>query len=241
MLVVAIFLYPVTLLAGDAEELTDPVEILKRVDAATKAVKIAEYEVTLEGTGAAQPRMGKFIGTYTVQGWSGRGPVSYHARIKGTRPGSSEVHNLEAGGNGDMYFLVDHSTKKAYEDMDSEVIGSARRMIMAGMVAEFTHPAPFSDELNSTKKELRGSKTIEGEDCYEIHVQYANNAGEAVWCFSKNDFLPRSRHDLFKTPEGTDGGQLKTLKSVKTMSEVNKSTFTLELPEGYEKIDDFAP
>ena len=40
--------------------------------------------------------------------------------------------------------------------------------------------------------ELKGSKKISGEDCYEIHVVYASeNAPEATWYFSKKDFLPR--------------------------------------------------
>ena len=59
--------------------------------------------------------------------------------------------------------------------------------------------------------ELKGSKTIGGEDCYEIHVTYANDQ-QAIWHFSKKDFLPRARQDIFRNP-GMNGpaSQLKVL------------------------------
>ncbi|UCE62031.1 MAG: hypothetical protein JSU63_09965, partial [Phycisphaerales bacterium] len=74
-------------------------------------------------------------------------PKRFHVKIKGTLPGSSKVHDIEAGSDGEMFFLVDHANKKAYEDIEYSVMGSAVRMVLAGLMVEFTHPTPFFAEI----------------------------------------------------------------------------------------------
>jgi len=222
-------------------ELTDPVEILKKVDEATKAVKAVQYDVEFEGTGAAAARAAKGEGTYLFTGVVGTRPQKYRADIKIKRPDSEEVQHLTGGSDGDVYFLIDHANKKAYEDIDPAVIGTIGRPLQAGLMVEFVHETPFTDEINATKHELRGSKTIGGEDCYEIHVGYANQAQEATWYFSKKDFLPRGRIDFFRVPNQPEGGQQKFLKNLKVDPPIDADAFKLKLPEGYTKTDDFAP
>ncbi len=234
----------VTLLAlpalVNAEDMTDATEILRKVDAASLKVKSATYHVTFEGTGDLAARAGKFSGTYTIEGWAESGPKRWFAKVEGTMPGSTDVLKFEAGGNGESYFLIDHQKKKAYEDMDPEVLGSVSRIFMAGLVSEFVHPTPFTQEIEGDKRELKGTKVVNKEPCYEIHVIYAGGMGEAIWGFSKADFLPRSRLDVFKR-EGMDGGQSKVLSELKIDPKLDDMMFKLQLPEGYEKIDDFAP
>ncbi|MHC4695925.1 MAG: hypothetical protein ACYTFA_04180 [Planctomycetota bacterium] len=142
---------------ASADDLTDATEILKKADAATMKVKSATYDVTFDGIGAAKGRTGKFNGTYTIDRWSGEKghPKRFHVKIKGRGPGSSKVHDIEAGYDGEMFFLVDHATKKAYEDIEYGVAGSAVPMLIAGVMAEFTLPRPFSSEINANKKELK--------------------------------------------------------------------------------------
>jgi hypothetical protein len=228
---------------ASADDLTDATEILKKADAAALKVKCATYDVTFDGIGAVKRRTGKFSGTYTIDGWAEEEgyPKRFHVKIKGRRPGSSKVHNIEAGGDGEMFFLVDHANKKAYEDVDYGVMGSALPMLIAGAMTEFTSPTPFFDEINANKKELKGSKVVGGEDCYEIHVVYADQRGQAVWCISKKDFLPRSRVDVFRTPDGQEAGRRKVLTRLVVDPKLDDRSFKLDLPKGYEKIDDFAP
>jgi outer membrane lipoprotein-sorting protein len=110
------------------------------------------------------------------------------------------------------------------------------------MMIEFLHETPFSDEINGKKQELKGSKKINGEDCYEVHVVYAaEQAPEAIWFFSKKDFLPRCRMDVGKTPDGRKYVQTKTLSNVVVDPKLDDKTFKLKLPDGYTKTDDFAP
>jgi outer membrane lipoprotein-sorting protein len=221
-------------------EMTDPVEILKKVDAAAKAVNTARYKCSFERLGE-QGQMPKVEGTVLLTGWSGGGPQKYVVDAKVKQPNSEEETRITVGGDGNEYFVVDHKSKKAYVDIDQAVMGRTGRPAQLILVAEFVHATPFSDEINGQKHELRGSKTIAGEDCYEVYVQYASAQQEAVWHFSKKDFLPRARLDIFKGPDGTENKQLKTISHLEVDPKIGDDAFKFSLPEGYERIDDFAP
>ncbi len=243
-LVLGVSLMPVAGYAEDkkAGELTDPLEILKKVDAAAKAVKAVKYDVVVVGTGALAARVGKLKGSVIASGVVQGAPQKYLIDVTVTQPGSAETKRLTGGSDGDMFFVVDHQAKKAYEDIDPAVMGSAGRTLRAGMMIEFLHPAPFSDEINGKKQELTGSKTIGGEDCYEIHVVYAAaQASEATWYFSKKDFLPRGRTDVYKDVQGEGGTVEKMITNLVVDPKFDKDAFKLKLPAGYTKTDDFAP
>lgn len=222
-------------------ELTDPVEILKKVDAASKAVKAVRYKVTFKGTGAAAAQLPEVEGAVIMAGWAGGAPEKLRIEAKVKRAGSSEVNEITVGSDGEEFYVIDHKAKKAYVDIDPEVIGRTGRPARFLQTLEFLHPTPFSDEINGDKKELKGSKKIGGEDCYEVHVVYAGGRGEAVWHFSKKDFLPRARHDLFNLPDGGKGGRQRILTDVVVDPKFDKDPFKFSLPKGYTKTDDFAP
>jgi hypothetical protein len=138
--------------------------------------------------------------------------------------------------------LIDHAKKTAYVDIDPAVLGSAGRLLGTFTTVEFVHPSPFSDEINGKKAELKGSRTVGGEDCYEIHVVYANEAQQATWCFSKKDFLPRCRIDRFDRGEGQEPTvREKSITQLVVDPKFDKDPFKFELPEGYTQVDDFAP
>jgi hypothetical protein len=222
-------------------ELTDPVEILKKVDAAAKAVKAVKYKATFKGLEESAAQLPEVEGTVVISGWTGGGPEKFLYDAKVKRPGSSEVRQITAGGDGEEFFVIDHANKTAYVDIDPAVLGRTGRTAAALLTAEFVHPTPFSDELNGQKQELKGSKTIGGEDCYEIHVVYAGAGGEALWHFSKKDFLPRARRDLLAAPGGQRRSQQRILMDVVVDPKFEKDPFKFKLPEGYTKTDDFAP
>jgi outer membrane lipoprotein-sorting protein len=107
---------------------------------------------------------------------------------------------------------------------------------------EFIHPTPFNDEINGRSRELKGSEKVDGEDCYIIHVVYAaEQAPQAIWSFSKKDFLPRRRIDIYALPDGQEGRGTKTITNLVVDPKVDEEVFKLKLPEGYTKTDDFAP
>ncbi len=224
-----------------ATDLTDPLEILKKVDAAAKAVKVVKYKATYKGLEAAAARSPEVEGTVVISGWTGGGPEKFLYEVKVKAPGSSEVRQITAGGDGEEFYVIDHANKTAYVDIDPAVLGRTGRPAATLLTGEFLHPTPFTDEINGQKQELKGSKTIGGEDCYEVHVVYATGGAEALWHFSKKDFLPRARRDFFTRPDGQRGSTQRILTDVVVDPKFEKDPFKFQLPEGYTKTDDFAP
>lgn len=228
-------------LAQDAKptESNEAVEILKKVDAAAKKVKSAAYKIVYKGVGDAAAQMASTEGTAVISGWANGAPKKFRVDVKIKRSGSSEETRVVAGGDGDNYWVIDYANKIAYEDIDPAVLGrlggSARN---AALVQEFVHGSPFSDEINGDKQELLGSAVIGGEDCYKIRVVYASGTQQAIWHFSKKDFLPRQRLD---GRVGTEGGRQRTITNLVIDSKLDDEMFRLKLPEGFTKSDDFAP
>lgn len=239
VLVASVVAYAQDKPSGDANE---AVEILKKVDAASKAVKAVKYKATSKGTGAAESQRPSVEGTAIFTGWVGNFAEKYRFDAKIKKAGSSEVQEVTVISDGEEYALIDHTAKKAYVDIDPAVLGRAGATVRRALgTAEFVHATPFSDELNGDKQELKGSKTIGGVDCYEIDVTYAGGRGRAIWHFSKKDFLPRGRHDIRNLPSGESGGQQKFLRDVVIDPKLDKDTFKIKVPDGYELVDDFAP
>ena len=174
-------------------ELTDPLEILAKVDAASTALQAAKFDVKVKGTEGQADLRPRIEATYLVVGWATNRPEKFRVDFKEHRRTRLTSH-VTAAFDGKTYYLLDHRDRTASEGTEEKVLGTARRRIWGGLMWECLAPTPFSDELSSKKQELRSSKEIGGEDCYEVHVVYnTENANEATWYFSKKDFLPRGR------------------------------------------------
>jgi hypothetical protein len=229
-----------------ADAADNPVQILKKVDAATKAVDRAQYEVVAEGLDDSKDQMPRLEGKYLIDGWSERGDgggtvAKFKAELKAKSPGSEKEVHLTFGSDGQEYYLIDHDTKKVYVDMDRAVMGARARLLYSGMMLEFVHPEPFNDEINAEKSEIKGETEIDGEKCWEIHVKYAQAGQEATWFMCKKDMLPRRRVDVVPMPNGKAGKFQKTISKLVVDPQVDADAFKLVVPEGYEKEKDFAP
>jgi len=223
-----------------AGDLSDPVEILKRMNDATKAVTTVAYDVEFDGTGDA----GKFVatgkGSVILMGWTGQSAEKYRVDVEATKPGADKPRRVSAGADGENFYLIDHDEKKAYQDIDPAVVGSAGQLVFGSLVLEFVHPTPFDDEVNGKAHELKGTESVAGTDCYVVAVEYANGQ-KATWCIGKEDFLPRRRIDHFDRPGMGKGDVRKTITKLVVDPKLNDDSFKLNLPEGFTKVDDFAP
>jgi hypothetical protein len=230
--------------APAVEKLTDPVEILKKADAACRTVKAVKMEIVVEGDEAVARVFPKIEATVIATDPTREGGVpsvkKYVSDMKYKMPNAAEPRHVTGGSDGENYYLIDHGTKKAHVDIDPQVLGMAGRVMPAAMMIEFLIDQPFNDEITGKQQKLLGNKTIEGEECYEIQVVYANDS-EAIWCFSTKDFMPRCRVDITPLQDGTKGKLTKTVKKLDVKPKIDENTFKLKLPEGYTQTEDFAP
>jgi hypothetical protein len=222
-------------------KMAQAIEILKKVDAAAKAVNSVRYKVATKPEGEAVKFFATAEGTVVQVGWAGNMAKQFHYEVRTSKAESSEARELTAGGDGETYFLIDHQAKKAYQDMDPNVIGSAGRIIRGFGMAEFVHPAPFGDEINAEKSELLGKEKIGDQECYKIHVVYTVGGQESTWYFSTKDYLPRRRIRHVTGRQGGKGTFEVTVSDLEINPKLEPGLFKLSLPDGYEQIDDFAP
>lgn len=224
-------------------DMSDPTEILKKVDAAAKAVKSVRYKASAKASGAAKTQL-----PFTVEGVVTLGgdatapplPTKFRIEAKFQPPGSSEPVEALVGSDGDKFWLIDHKAKTAYADIEPAVLGRRGQAATALSMVEFIHAQPFSDEINAKKKELRGTKKIGNEECYEIYVMYAMNDSETVWFVSKKDFLPR-RCDRIVSRGGQTGAMELEISELTVDPKLTDDPYKLVVPEGYKQSDEVAP
>jgi len=214
-------------------------EILQKADAAIKAIDSVSYHCKSTPTGMATNFFRPAEGSVMMSGWNAGLPQSFFSRVN-TSDGDGDAIEIEGGGDGETFFIIDHGTKKAYEDMDPGVFGSTGQALQALAMMEFVHDAPFDDELGADTVTLLGEEQIGDEACFKIHVVYSGGQGESTWLFSKNDFLPRGRIQIFRGPQG-EGSVERYITDLEASPAMTASTFRMKLPEGYEQVDDFAP
>jgi len=244
-------LLPILLVAGtfvlaEEEKSTEPqrdplaMEIFEKVDAAIKQVSSVRYTGTSHPSGIATNFVADAEGEAIFEGWNGATPENFYAHVK-TKDRDGEPVDITAGGNGDMFFLIDHAGKKAYADMDPGVLGAGRNAVFGFGMIEFVHDHPFDDELAAESVELLEETEVGGEPCYQINVVYAGGGGESIWFFSTNDYLPRRRIQKFTRPGAGEGTIERTITNLEVNPEIAASQYVMKLPSGYEQIDDFAP
>ncbi len=227
--------------AETAEPDSEAIQLLKKVDAATKAVKGVRYKATSKPGGFATAFATAAEGERVMFGWTDGAPEKFFAHVKSTRPGSEEPIDVTGGGDGETFFLIDHREGKGYQDMDPDVMGSGGQALANISMAELVHPTPFDDEINAERAELQGTETVGGVECYKVNVVYRGGQGESTWYFSTEDYLPRRRVRRFTDPERGEGSLEITITELEVDPEVGPEAFRMKLPEGYEKVDDFAP
>ena len=223
-------------------EMTDPIAILKKVDEASKKVKVAMYNGETHCTGwLAKGRLsvqGRVI-IGSVGSVYGFGKCLFDVQI--TDPKTQKKQHLTVGSNGKICFLVDHERKMVHQNKNYRVLGRiGAPATMIGM-KEFVFAEPFSDEINGDKALLEGHKKIGDVDCYVIRVIYAKQQQESVWYFSKKDFLPRRREIVRVDPRtGERGLRVTTVTNLVVNPKFAKDPFELVIPEGYKTTDKIA-
>ena len=218
------------------------VEILKKVDAATKAVKLVSYHASLQTTEWLASRVPAVEGKVIIAGeCPDARPERFRYEYKFTLQESDETKEVTTGSDGDIIFLIDPSVKTVYADIDPAVVGSDGRVGQFLAMVEYCHSTPFKDEIGAERLSLKGTTMIGGEECHEIHVVYAVGRQEATWFFSTKDFLPRRVDRIRTNREGEKASSQLTLSDVVVDPKFKTDPFKLVVPDGFTKTDEFAP
>ncbi|MEM7352357.1 MAG: PQQ-binding-like beta-propeller repeat protein [Acidobacteriota bacterium] len=223
------------------EDDSEAMQILKRSAAALGKVKSVKFKGSAEPHGPVVAFIAASSGKGMMTGWNGRAAEKFFAHVETSRPGSEETMEISGGGNGEVYFLVNHSQKKAYEDLDPAVMGTIGRNALGSIaLLEFVQPAPFTDQV-AAQVELAGTETVAGVECHRVEVVYGDQRGKETWFIGTEDSLPRRQIRYFDIPQQGEGSLVTTLTDLVVNPELDVAMFKLDLPEGYEQVDDFAP
>ncbi len=228
--------------ASKGAKLTDPVEILKKADEASKPIKSFRSTATWEGLHGDAERAPKMTGKVIAAPAPEGKQALMRTEAKVTRPGSSDVEEVTVGCDGNEYYVIDGKNKKAYVDLDPGVMGSFRRTAGALRMQEYGHETPFQDEINGKVKEFKGIEKVGDEECYHVYVEYSQQGLVTDWWFSTKDFLPRRADRVRTNPEnGQKGGGKLVVTGLEVNPKFEEKDFKVTIPEGYTKVEDFAP
>jgi len=219
--------------APTSGELTDALAIIKKTDDATKALKSVRYVGEVKWSGAFEKRP-TISGSVVLAGEASEELDRYRFEVKiaGT---AATPRELIAVSDGKVFTRIEHGTKTAYEGSSKDVLGDFLDVYLVIGMREFTHPSPFTDEIQATKLELQGSDKVGEQDCYKIHVVYANTT-ESTWWISKKDFLPRGVERVGRDPaSGTPGSSVLRISELAADPAFATDPFKAVIPEGYKK------
>jgi len=216
-------------------------EILEQARAAAEGILGVRYTAVSTTSGVAATVGGPAEGSVVAFGWNHSIPQMFWTHLKTRRPGSDQPLELTAGGDGETYFIIDHGTRRGYEDIDPLVMGTLGDLVHGFGLTEFLRDAPYEAELDAERIELLGVETIEGEACHRVQVVFSGGQNRTVWYFATKDLLPRRRVQHFSIPGQGRGSIQVDILQLEVDPHVDPELFKLRLPDGYERVGDFAP
>ncbi|MBN2562941.1 MAG: TlpA family protein disulfide reductase [Phycisphaerae bacterium] len=226
----------------------DAMEILRRADQATLAVKAVSYEAEFYGEGDLAQRTVRMTGTVKAAerrrsllgrllgSSSGAWRMRIEASVK--TPGLDSEEVLKIATNGKRIYRIDEARKVFTYGSIPDAQGLLGRDGRPPLfMIEYLHQTPFSDEIHGKVARYEGVQEIGGVPCHVIYVVYAApGAMESRWYFGTEDYLPRRVDRIYSTERhGRDGAYVLTLATVNTAPVFNEDDFRLECPKGFAK------
>ncbi|GEM_PF-1428349 len=227
---------PVKTLPGDATE-PDPTSILKRAEMSCRSLKSVRYSVRTERPGAAAAQRNLLEGTVLVRGWKDDLPERFRYEIR-TYPGGGDVPNdIVLGYDGETYYSINPKEKKVTAGPERNGLGALGILRSRFAIDEFVRPRPYEDEIIAQKSEYRGSIKIGDEECESVFVKYLSGEQEAVWYFSKKDYLPRRVDRKRRSMDGATLDNTWVVTNLKIDAKAEDEAFKLRVPEGFTRVD----
>jgi len=209
----------------EALDPTDPISILKHVDAAATKVDLVRYKVKVKGEKAAASR-GSMEMTITLQGFQQGLPKYFAANGTLVDPDMDKPVVFSIGSDSLQFYGIIEGEKQLHQELEFGVIGDLIGPLRQGIFAEFYREEPFLDEINAPKVELTGSERLGAEDCWVINVDFAQRPGRlTTWYIAKNDLLPRGRRDAFLNRDGQPAAMFKVITQLDLSPALNSDWY----------------
>lgn len=217
---------PVT---GGNASIPTALDVLKKADAAHKALKVVKYSINFDTTSPSRTTP-KVEAEVILEGWGAFGlPKRFRADAVVMHAAPAK---LTIGSDGERFYVIDHARKKVHAAADPRVLGTARDILRGIVIAELVHPTPFTDEITKARsRELKEDTKIGSEDCYQVEVKHAAGTRSARWFFSKTSFLARAVHRI-QTGMGGQEVARQILSSLE-VSPVADTAFAMVAPPEY--------
>jgi hypothetical protein len=221
--------------------LTDPIEILKRADAAARKVRRASYRAEFKALGGLENVYYSARGTVILAGASGQGIDRFRIDATVIPVGDPHGFDLTIGHDGRVHYVIDQTNKIVYSGSERASMGWSRSVLDNLGMKEFVVSGPFDAEMQAEKAELRGIVKVNDQDCYEVHLRFKDVPVEFGWFFSTQDFLPLRKEQYYTSADGQTGSLQLTISELTPIRKFEQDPFKLIVPEGFKQSDKPAP
>lgn len=218
---------------------SDGKDTLRKAAKALKSVRVVQYDAAYSAAGWVKPFVPTIEAQAIVGGQSEWDITRFHCKVKLTPSGLEHPIEMTAGSDGDVYYLIDTALKTVYQDMDPAVLGRHARNLQRIVLDDFASQEPLKEALEAEKVELKGSADVTGEACDRVVVK-GESPAETHWFFSKSDHLPRRVQRVYVRNDERGTTEL-TLSNLRVNPKLTEDPFTLRVPAGYKKTDEFPP
>lgn len=215
-----------------------PADIFQRSADAMKKARHLRYQVVYEATGWIAEFVPAIEGAVLMGKQSPYKVDTFTAKVAVKPKDAESPTPVEAGCDGDNYFLFNTESKTVHRDMDPAVLGDLGSEVRRVLLADFAKPQPYDDKHEGKTIELIGEQSIMDEPCHEIHIK-GGSPPDLVWFISTRDYFPRRVIRLRNNQHDEPGSTQITLHHVEIDPDVSPSAFIPTVPEGYKQTDEF--
>ena len=220
---------------------SDPNVVMKSVLGAIKKFETISYTVNYKANGWIADFVPTIKATVLMAHDAPNKAARFRATLSILEKDAKEPVEIEAGADGEVFYLVDKKTKTLHADIDSAVLGRNGWNIFIAKINELSDPKTFEDDIHSVEMTRLDDKTVAGVECLGLRFKPKNGA-KTDWYVSKKDFLPRLiLHTYPGDPKQGDATDETTLTELVVNPKTPDKPFALIVPEGFKKTDDFAP
>jgi thiol-disulfide isomerase/thioredoxin len=209
----------------------DPIEILKKAEAAAKAVTAVAYKAEFHGEGELATRVPRLTGSVRAQRTPGAAVPKLVLEAVVHEPGADETAAFRFINDGSQFVGIDTLRKTVTQQDPPRSLDALFTLTEpAGdlWVDQFFDATLLEAARRGDSVKHEGTNQVNGVDCDVVYVVYRNAAGEARWYFGRKDHLPR-RVDQIRS-----GGILVVaLSDLDVKPKLDADTFAVEFPDGY--------